>query len=342
VINNTDKYIRLRNSYQAFHYESFRYELNDSELKVIYSYRVDDFVYFNPSLTLKKSLFYQFEKLETELLESLLFHIGMVELISYWKALVPPKVVIHGYKLSDKQKSFWRKLYFHGLGEFFYLNGIEADYNQFMHIDCTGDKEIRPRLVQTIPAALIPIGGGKDSVVSMELLKSYSKDNLAIIMNPRGASLTTAKAGGFEDKLLVIKRSIDKELLRLNAEGYLNGHTPFSALLAFVTVLAAAASGRKYIALSNEGSANEPTVAGTKINHQYSKSLEFEADFRSYIQDNITEDISYFSFLRPLSELQIAQIFARQKQHFPHFRSCNVGSKKMCGAANVPNAFLPL
>jgi hypothetical protein len=99
-------------------------------------------------------------------------------------------------------------------------------------------------------------------------------------------------------------------------------------LLAFVTLLPAALSGIKHIALSNEASANESTVPGSKINHQYSKSLEFENDFRNYVKKYISREVNYFSFLRPLSELQIAALFARFNGHHWSFRSCNVGSKK--------------
>ena len=123
-------------------------------------------------------------------------------------------------------------------------------------------------------------------------------------------------------------------MLKMNAEGYLNGHTPFSALLAFYSLLVAFASGSSFIALSNESSANEPTVPDTEINHQYSKSLAFENDFRRYVKSYINPDIQYFSFLRPLNELQIAMLFSKLDEDFrTAFKSCNVGSKtdSWCG-----------
>jgi hypothetical protein len=139
------------------------------------------------------------------------------------------------------------------------------------------------------------------------------------------------------DEVLVIRRKIDHTLLELNAQGYLNGHTPFSAMLAFYTRLASALSGIPNVALSNENSANESTVIGTSVNHQYSKSLEFEDDFRNYCSSkNFNFQFSifnYFSFLRPLSELQIAMLFSRFTAYHDVFRSCNVGSKEdiWCG-----------
>jgi len=124
-----------------------------------------------------------------------------------------------------------------------------------------------------------------------------------------------------------VHRTIDPVLLELNSKGFLNGHTPFSALLGFISVLSAVMTGKKYIALSNESSANESTVRGTEVNHQYSKSMEFEEDFRHYVKTFITPDIEYFSFLRPLNELQIASLFAGFPKYFDVFKSCNVGSK---------------
>jgi len=333
VITNSDKYINFRKSYQEFIFDSFDYTLNNNELSIVFNFFVDDKFSFHPKLNFPYSKYYHFENLSKEFLEGLIFNIGMVELISYWKAMVPPKVVVKGYQLNEEQIGFWKKIYFHGLGEYFYLNGIDADYNDFLNIECDGETTLQSVSMQLSDSVLIPVGGGKDSVVSLEVLKNYSEDNLALIMNPRGASSATANVGGFEHRTLVIRRILDAKIIELNAQGFLNGHTPFSALLAFITVFAAAATGRKYIALSNEGSANEPTVAGTKINHQYSKSVEFESDFRDYVKKNISTDIKYFSLLRPLSEFQIASVFARNSRYFPKFKSCNVGSKEdiWCG-----------
>ena len=172
-------------------------------------------------------------------------------------------------------------------------------------------------------------------------------------MNPRGATVECARVAGFPiDEVLVIRRTIDPTLLDLNAKGYLNGHTPFSAMLAFYTRLASKLSGIPNVALSNESSANESTVLGTSVNHQYSKSLEFEDDFREYclnellldclsagtvniqaIKQSSNQAFRYFSFLRPLSELQIAMLFSRFTAYHDVFRSCNAGSKQdiWCG-----------
>ena len=100
-----------------------------------------------------------------------------------------------------------------------------------------------------------------------------------------------------------------------------------SAIFAFASVVSALIQGKKYIALSNEASANEANTEmyGMEINHQYSKSLEFEQDFQSYVLANISTEVKYFSFLRPLKEIQIAQFFCSIgfKKYLGNFSSCN-------------------
>ena len=333
IENNQSKYNELRNKFQNFVYEGFDYEFKEEELEVVYNFSIDNFVDFHPKIRIPKQSFLHHKQLSKDFLESLIFHIGMVELISYWKAICPAKVIIKDYKLSDKQISFWKKIYYHGLGEFFYLNSIETSMEDFMQIECQSERIGKASNIELDSGSIIPVGGGKDSVVSLELLKNKEGSNLALIMNPRGASTATANIAGFEGKTIEIKRFLDKKLLDLNAQGYLNGHTPFSALLGFITILSAALAQKKYIALSNESSANESTVVGTDVNHQYSKSLEFETDFRNYVEEFITPDIKYFSLLRPISELQIASLFAKSPQYFYDFKSCNAGSKQniWCG-----------
>ncbi len=327
------KFENLRLKHKQFIYRGFHYKITKEALFMEFDFEIDDFVEFHPKLNIPNKEFVDFHSISVSMLEQLIFNIGMVELISYWKVICPKEVYIQAFHLTADQIKFWKKIYYHGLGEFFFLNGIEISQNDFMAIDSNPQGiTMHAETIKVEELALIPVGGGKDSVVSMEVLKSEGT-NIALIMNPRGASIATANIAGFENKMLIINRTLDAKLLELNAKGYLNGHTPFSALLAFVSFLAAAISHKKYIALSNESSANESTVIGTKINHQYSKSLEFESDFRKYSHKYLSHDINYFSLLRPLSELQIASIFAKNSAYFMDFKSCNVGSKtnSWCG-----------
>lgn len=181
----------------------------------------------------------------------------------------------------------------------------------------------------TLKGTLIPIGGGKDSCVTAELLSEEKDDNLCLIIGGKEPSVKTAEIAGYKDKIIYVKRTIDKNLLEINKRGFLNGHTPFSAVLAFLSYIIAYLTGKKYIALSNESSANESNIEGEKINHQYSKSFEFEQDFREYVDKYLKAKVQYFSMLRPLNELQIGMLFSKCEKYHEIFRSCNVGSKSV-------------
>ena len=333
-MSNQAKYDSLRETFESFCYQDFHYSVENGDFFARFDFVLDN-IEFHPNFRIPARQFYHWDSIPKPLLDNLVFHIGMIELISYWKIVCPKKVVIKPFALDAEQIRWWKKLYFNGLGEFFYVNGIKTNINDFMVI--VNDKEF-PRCARNdkmllTGQTLIPVGGGKDSVVTLELLKNRVPA-IPLIINPRGATKECAAAAGFtEDQTAIVKRTLDPTMLQMNAEGYLNGHTPFSALLAFYTILLGFATKSKYIALSNESSANEPTVPDTEINHQYSKSVAFENDFRHYVAKYIDADIQYFSFLRPLNELQIAKLFSRAKDYHKVFKSCNAGSKtdSWCG-----------
>jgi len=334
VSQNHNKFLSLRQKYQTFTYQSYSFAVNNDVLEAVFTFKLTDDIIFSPLIKIPSRKFYDFDSLSASLLKNLVFHIGMVELISYWKAACPPRLIIQPHTLTDEQVLFWKKLYFNGLGEFFYLNGISATQDEFMDIVSEGEGLQAEHTIMNQEAVMVPVGGGKDSVVTLELLKEQGDKVIPMAMNPREAVVRTIENAGFTmEDTMVVERKLDKKLLELNGRGFLNGHTPFSALLAFVTSLTAVLSGVKYIALSNESSANESTVPGSNINHQYSKSFEFEEDFSNYLSRFVTPDVHYFSFLRPLNELQIGFLFSLFSQHHFSFRSCNVGSKtdSWCG-----------
>lgn len=313
--------------------------VDQAGLHVIYEFNLAGKYIFRPEFSLPKKRFYKNfptqASLDSSIFNNLLFHIGMIELISYWKSACPSKLIIRNQKLSDEQVLWWKNVYYHGLGEFFYTNGIQTDQENFMQIS-SEENSFPAEELKLDDTVIVPIGGGKDSVVTLEILGKTRKVR-PFILNPRGATLECARVAGFgNDGIIEVNRRLDPLLLNLNAQGFLNGHTPFSALLAFYSLLISVISGHKYIALSNESSANEPTIAGTEVNHQYSKSFAFESDFRDYVKSYISGDIKYFSFLRPLNELQIARLFAQQVKYYPVFKSCNAGSKTDSWCCNCP------
>lgn len=335
-IFNQEKFDKLRKAYSKFTFVDFDFNIKNNVLFVEYLFKVDESIVFKPtfSLPLNKINGLNPKFSNEKELRTILFQIGMIELISYWKATCTKTVEIIPYKLTESQINWWKKVYFNGLGEFFYINKIDTNIDDFMTIKSCGNKDFEKISYSTTDKVLVPIGGGKDSVVTLELLNT-NFDVIPFVINPRDAIYDCQKVRSFdENNSIFLNRNLDKTIIQLNEKGFLNGHTPFSAMLAFYTFLISYIYGIQHVALSNESSANEPTIPGTMINHQYSKSFEFESDFRIYINQNITSNYNYFSFLRPLNELQIARVFSKQTQYFKAFKSCNAGSKQNIWCCN--------
>lgn len=325
----------LRAQYETFRFE--RYEIMETEdaYQITYFFEIEGLSKFTPTWSFPKNKTIPTDRNDA-VFRKLIFSLGMVELISYWKLTCSPKVVIEAGALTKEQIAWWKDLYFHGLGEFFYVNGITTDIDSMMEIWSTGEEISTQKQDRELKGTLIPVGGGKDSSVTMELCKATQADNYCFGINPRGAVLWSVEAGGYTDRMISVKRTLDKRMIELNGQGFLNGHTPFSALVAFSSVLSAYLNGLQYVALSNESSANESTVPGSLVNHQYSKSFRFEKAFHEYELSYIGSGVHYFSMLRPLSEFQIAWYFAKCEQYHMIFRSCNAGSKTDSWCCNCP------
>ena len=324
---DTVDYKELRERYPEFSFDGYEIKNEDGKIKVIYFFTQSEDIQFFPEWILPFSFDEYIENENSEFLDSLIFNLGLSELVSYWKACLSPKIIVRCGYLSDEQQLFWKKLYFNGLGEFFYRNNIDADFDTFVNFECLYDYDYTGLNVPFETSGnLIAVGGGKDSVVSLELLKDF--DNSCYIINPHGANIDTAIVAGYTDEQIIApKRVLDRKIVELNNKGYLNGHTPLSAVIAFSSYLCAFLAKKKYVVLSNESSANESYVDGKEINHQYSKSIEFENDFRDYTSKYLNFGSEYFSLLRPWNEWRIVKEFVKNEQYFDEFCSCNLGSK---------------
>ena len=337
----------LRRKYTELCYESYASRLLPEGLELSFSYRLT--AAEGESISFQHTICYQLmeERKSVPLplpadrlkeLENLIFQIGLAETINYWKLACPPRLRITCGGLRPEETAFWQKLYYNGLGEFIYVNGIHrmtplVTPENWLEIVSTG-QALSPVSGWDLHGTLIPVGGGKDSVVSLELLRPEAADNLPFVMSAPQAAYDCMAVAGYH-RYLQAERRLDPQLLRLNAAGYLNGHVPFSAILAFIAALGAALTHKRYIALSNEKSANEPSVPGTMFNHQYSKTVEFERDFTAYFKD-IMPELKYFSLLRPLYEIEIGKAFAEYPAYHFVFRSCNRGKKTNAWCGHCP------
>jgi hypothetical protein len=326
---------KLREKHRQFIYKRYGWDISSKGLEIFFDFQISPDINFRPTVLIEKVAKEDLVKAGDDILNNLVFNLGMAEIASYWKTTCSPEIIIEAGALSPEQKKWWRWLLMNGLGQFFYENKIDPCGPDFLRIKNPAENKKIPAAKKNIKLndkILVPIGGGKDSAVTLEILAQNKKDILCFCLNPSEESLAIAKTAGNYD-CAIAKRTMDKKLIELNRQGYLNGHTPFSAYLAFLTTLAAALFDCQQIAVSNEASSNEATLKylGKDINHQWSKTFAFERSFRKYSQKYLSAGTDYFSFLRPLHEIQIAKIFSGFEKYHPLFISCNEAYKTRSG-----------
>jgi len=302
---------------KKFIFES--YSINKKANAFIFSYSFDNGLKFTETISLGGGKI-NWKKINWLLVKKIAFNLHLVLGIGYYKAYCPKKIIIKSGVLSRPEAAFWNKLYTKGLGEFFYRNRI--DYRNLINFPYK-DINSKPINLKSNERVLLPWGGGKDSCVSAELLKELGHDFTLITLRDSDIQRETAKIT--KHPRIINDRKIDPALIELNKQGVYNGHVPISAIYFWTTVLTAALYDYRQIVYSNEASANFGNVnyLGSEINHQYSKSLEFENDFRAYLKNFITPDINHFSLLRQFSDLKISQMFSHYDKYFPVFSSCN-------------------
>lgn len=324
-------YQSLREKYDSIIYKNYSVINTLDKIQVKYTYILNEYT-FTPSIYIDKK-FISNKDIDNEFLEYLFFNYGLVNIINYYKLSCPKKVIIEAGFIDNKQIDFFKKLIFNGLGEYFYRNNINLSYSDFTTFEVKSNRTFNFSCNDNFSGNLILVGGGKDSIVSLELLEEEHDNNLCFLLErniypknmPSYNSIYTA--GYTDDDIVIFKAEIDDLLLKLNKEGFLNGHIPFSSQLAFAGFIMAYLNNKKYIVVSNEASSNYGNIENSNINHQYSKSIEFEQDFRWYTENYFTKNIEYYSLLRPLLEIQIAKIFSKYPKYYHIFRSCNLSSK---------------
>jgi hypothetical protein len=319
-------------TYSTFNFPE--YSWNHHAGKISLKYTLDNSIYFEELLKLPEPVTDERLKEKQWEIERTLFALHMIGGISYFKTCLPKKIVVRSGDLTLPQTKFWNTVYEHGLGEFFFRNDIDfrglikfpvihsdkaTSLNEIVKSKGLREKKVEKKLNRV----LVPIGGGKDSMVTIELLKKAGLNVTLLRMEPHPIIDELAYAAGLP--ILTVQRSLSPNLFDLNKQGALNGHVPITAYLSIVATLVAIIYDFDAVVMSNEQSANYGNVEfkGLEINHQWSKSLQFEKLFRRYIVESIESDVEYFSALRPFSELKITEIFSKYPQYFSRVTSCN-------------------
>ena len=242
--------------------------------------------------------------------------------VSYYKAGVPPRIELADGPLDDASADLLDALYLHGLAEFAYRNGL----------DLRGRIAFPRGAAPATPEAsalglpkrtLVPIGGGKDSLVAVEAIKAVGGAATAVWVGNSPLIAGCAARTGLPT--LNIQRELAPALFELNRLGAWNGHIPITAVNSTILAVAAILYGYDSIAFANERSASVATLEydGQQVNHQWSKGAAFEALLGDWLHTHVAADLDYCSLLRPYSELAITRAFARLTPYFDVFSSCN-------------------
>lgn len=308
---------------KAKFFEFSSYSFIPEQKKISFKYKIGFFegkpLFFVENIFLPKVP--NLTQIPKNLLENLLQSVHLILGISYYKIFCPPTIKLNK-PISKEQAMFWEKVYRKGLGEFFYRNKLNPKIIKFPY-----SKTAKPQSyeLKRKNRSLVGIGGGKDSIVAVELLKKEKFDITGfVIETEKKSSVIDAVLKASRTPALKIKRALDNKLFNDYPESY-NGHIPISAIYGFLGLLTAVFYDYSNIIVANEYSSNFGNVIfkGETINHQWSKSQEFEELFQVYVNNFITPDMHYFSVLRPFYEIRIVLMFSKYKKYFPYFSSCN-------------------
>jgi UDP-N-acetyl-alpha-D-muramoyl-L-alanyl-L-glutamate epimerase len=244
--------------------------------------------------------------------------------VSYYKTAAPPVIDLGPTAVTETELAFLREFYLQGLGEFAYRNNLDLTP---LRIEARrADAAATTSPPPSAGRALVPFGGGIDSIVVVERVRRLADAALFVVSRPGDRFAAIEKPAAVTGLPVVrAEREIDPQLLRSAELGFLNGHVPVTGILSAIAVLAATLQNRDAVVMSNEWSASIPTLQyqGRPVNHQYSKSAEFEAAFRAVLAEQGQEHPEYFSWLRDRTELWVGQQFAALQAYHGSFRSCN-------------------
>lgn len=240
--------------------------------------------------------------------------------LSYYKAGAARRVELGDVPLGSAGRRLLEAAVADGLGEFAYRHGLDlAD----VPLDGGGPA---PRVAPVLDpeGVLIPFGGGIDSVVSVAHL-SRGLDRALFVVSPASGRFAPLEATAAVTGLDVVRatRTLDPQLS--SDPALWPGHVPVTAMVALLAAVAAVASGRGGVAMSNEHSASAPNLVegGRAVNHQWSKSLAAEDLLSAALAERLGPSLCVASVLRDRSEIWVAREFSRLERYLPVFRSCN-------------------
>lgn len=245
--------------------------------------------------------------------------------VSYWKLACRGRVEFDHRRPASAQASALETIYREGLAELAWRNGMERRYWPDLAA-CAAEPEAPPAgAVGLARRALVPMGGGKDSLVALERVRASGIPVETAQVGSATLIGRVAARTGVPHR--IVRRRLAPELARLNElPGAINGHVPVTAINAAALVVAALLWDFDAVVFANERSADVPTLVaadGREINHQFSKSRRFEDLFAGRVRHAVASDLDVFSILRGDRELAVCREFAGLERYHDVFSSCN-------------------
>ena len=241
-------------------------------------------------------------------INQILSHLHIALWVSYYKLYPTKEIIVESSYLTENQKSFWNVFYLKWLWEFFYRNQLDPrGLANFISKDWAPKFDNKVSL--TADKSLVLFWWGKDSLVSVELLKEKWED-FDLFSFWKEFPLHEIAAEPTHKNRLIIKRSLDlSQITKLLEQWYYNWHLPITGIISFVTIMVWYLYWYKATVTSLEKSADEwnTVYCDMEINHQRSKSAEFEKLFKAYVSENISDDFSIYSFLRDWYEIKVVK-----------------------------------
>ncbi len=307
-----------RDAIRAFRFVRCGFDADTGVARLVYAF--DDGPELVETVTLPGAPF-RLDAVRAQAARQALRVLHLIAGVSYYKAAVPAHLQVEGEPIDADTAAFLEQVYLNGLGEFAYRNGLDLRGRiRFPH----GETADAVAPVLGLQAhALVAIGGGKDSLVSIEALRAEGVAQTVTWIG--GSQLIAACAAHTGLPTLNIGRQLAPQLFDFNRQGAWNGHIPVTAVNSAILAFAAVVLGMDQVVFSNERSASYGSlIPGTgEVNHQWSKGWAFESMFAGWLQSHVAADLRYYSLLRPLSELAVARQFARNQHYDAHFSSCN-------------------
>jgi len=327
----------------------------DAHGHVTLRYALDDEIFFVEKLDLPVEE--GVREAHRECVDGLLALLHWVAGVSYFKTALPQNIAFESAPPPPATAALLEALYSEGLAELAYTNDLqgvprprfEGQASPPPSFDAKGlppprfdapgpqrptsaggASSTRPATAAgtiaqpatTPPRTLVPIGGGKDSAVALEIVRRSGCEMALFSIGDAPPIARTVAVAGLPR--LLARRTLDPSLGALNEAGAINGHVPITAIVACAALLTAALNGFDAVAMANERSASAGNVRwdGVEVNHQFSKGLRVERLLSAALAES-APGVRSFSVLRPASELAVARAFARMERYHAAFTSCN-------------------